>query len=105
MKLDVPAGPWGSNIELPWRGDEKGDYEKQMYRKSLAKLRDYGLTSFSGIPTLRISGWQNRVPQIDFAEADREMADAQSGRLQKRGHSITTTALVASTIILWMKKP
>ena len=77
-ELNVPAGPWGSSIELPWRGAEKGDYEREMFRKSLAKMRDYGLTTFSGIPTLRISGWQNRVPQIDFAQADAEMNDAKA---------------------------
>lgn len=77
-ELDVPAGPWGSNIELPWRGQEKGDYEREIFRKCLAKLRDYGLTTFSGIPTLRITGWRNGKPDIDFTQADREMADARA---------------------------
>ena len=76
-ELDVPAGPWGSTLNLPWVGAETGDYNREMFRKSLAKMREYGCTTFSGIPTLNIRGWNNRVPDIDFAQADREMADAR----------------------------
>jgi hypothetical protein len=77
-ELDVPSGPWGSSIPLPWYEEDLGDYNRVMYRKSLAKLRDYGQTSFSGIPTLRITGWKDRKPEIDFSLADREMAEAKA---------------------------
>ncbi|HLJ56179.1 MAG TPA: hypothetical protein VKT77_14155, partial [Chthonomonadaceae bacterium] len=75
--LDVGAGPWGSSISLPWFAEELGDYDREMFRKSLARMREYGCTSFSGIPTLRITGWQGGKPMIDFARADREMEDAR----------------------------
>ncbi|MDQ3813434.1 MAG: hypothetical protein M3347_05730 [Armatimonadota bacterium] len=77
-ELDVPAGPWGSNIPLPWYREDLGDYDRTMFRKCLAKLREYGCTSFSGIPTLRIKSWKDGQPEIDFAEADQEMADAKA---------------------------
>ncbi len=77
-ELDVPAGPWGSSISLPWYGEDLGDYDRVMYRKCLAKMREYGCTSFSGIPTLRIRGWQDGKPDIDFDRADWEMAEARA---------------------------
>lgn len=77
-ELDVPAGPWGSSIPLPWYGEDLGDYHQAMYRKCLAKMRDYGITSFSGIPTLGIRSWKDDQPEIDFTQADREMADARA---------------------------
>jgi hypothetical protein len=49
-----------------------------MFRKCLAKMREYGLTACSGIPTLRITGWRDGKPEIDFSRADREMAAARS---------------------------
>jgi hypothetical protein len=76
--LDVPAGPWGSSLSLPWYASDLGGYDREMFRKSLAKMREYGCTTFSGIPTLHISGWKDRKPEIDFTQADREMADARS---------------------------
>lgn len=76
--LDVPAGPWGSNIDLPWYHEDLGNYSQSMFRKCLAKMREYGCTTFSGIPVLRITGWKDRKPEIDFAQADREMADARA---------------------------
>jgi hypothetical protein len=77
-ELDVPAGPWGSSISIPWYGEDLGDYEQSMYRKCLAKMREYGCTSFSGIPTLNIRGWQDGKPDIDFTRADWEMAEAKA---------------------------
>lgn len=81
-ELDVPAGPWGSNIDLPWYSEDLGDYNRTMFRKSLAKMREYDLTTFSGIPTLRITGWKDGKPEIDFAVADREMADAKAAEFK-----------------------
>ncbi len=77
VPLDVAAGPWGSNLPLPWYREDLGDYEREMFRKSLEKMREYGCTTFSGIPTLRIRKWSNAAPDIDFEQADREMADAR----------------------------
>lgn len=76
--LDVPAGPWGSTIPLPWYDEDLGDYRRTMFRRCLAKMREYGCTTFSGIPTLRLRGWRDGKPDIDFAQADREMADART---------------------------
>ncbi|MDH7571564.1 MAG: hypothetical protein QHJ73_18460, partial [Armatimonadota bacterium] len=75
-ELDVPAGPWGSTISLPWYREDLGDYRRAMFRRCLAKMREYGCTSFSGIPTLQIRGWKDGRPDIDFSVADQEMADA-----------------------------
>ncbi|MBV9868035.1 MAG: hypothetical protein JO316_21980 [Abitibacteriaceae bacterium] len=77
-ELDVPAGPWGSNIDLPWYKEDLANYNQTMFRKCLAKMREYGCTTFSGIPTLNIRGWNNGKPDIDFTTADREMADAKA---------------------------
>ncbi len=77
-ELDVAAGPWGSSLGLPWYSNEMGDYARQMFKKSLAKMREYGCTTFSGIPTLRISEWKDKIPKIDFTQADQEMADAKA---------------------------
>ncbi len=77
-ELDVPAGPWGSSIDLPWYDEDLGDYDADMLRKCLAKLREYGCTAFSGIPTLQISGWEDGKPLIDFTQADFEMDEAKA---------------------------
>jgi len=77
-ELDVPAGPWGCTISLPWYQEDLGDYDQVMFRKCLAKMREYGCTTFSGIPTLRIRGWQNGKPDLDFTRADQEMAEAKA---------------------------
>jgi len=77
-ELDVPAGPWGSSIGLPWYSEDLGDYDQAMFRKCLRKLREYGCTTFSGIPTLRLRGWPDGRPDIDFARADWEMAEAKA---------------------------
>lgn len=77
-EVDVPAGPWGCTIDLPWYSEDLGAYNDEMFRKCLAKMREYGLTSFSGIPTLRIRGWENGKPDIDFSRADQEMAMARA---------------------------
>jgi len=77
-ELDVPAGPWGCSISLPWYGEDLGDYDDVMFRQGLAKMREYGCTSFSGIPHLRVRGWNNGRPDIDFTRADWEMAEARA---------------------------
>jgi hypothetical protein len=76
--LDVPAGPWGSSIDLPWYAEDLGDYNRKMYDKCLAKMREYGCTTFSGIPTIKIHGWKDGKPDIDFSTGDWQMADAKA---------------------------
>ncbi len=77
-ELDVPAGPWGCTLDLPWYSEDLGDYNRRMFRKCLAKMREYGCTTFSGIPTLHIRQWHDGKPDIDFMQADQEMADAKA---------------------------
>lgn len=77
-ELDIPAGPWGYSISLPWYSEDLGDYDKVMMEKCLAKMRDYGCTAFSGIPSLRIRGWKGGKPDIDFTAADEQMAVAKA---------------------------
>ncbi len=76
--LDVPAGPWGCSISLPWYGEDLGDYGDRMYRKCLARMHECGCTSFSGIPALSIRGWRDGKPDIDFTAADKQMAEARA---------------------------
>jgi hypothetical protein len=77
-EADVPLGPWGCNIALPWYGEDMGTYGRDMYRRCLATMRAAGLTSFSGIPHVRLIGFRNKLPMLDFKEADEQMADAKA---------------------------
>lgn len=77
-EADVPVGSWGCDIGCPWYQEDLGDYNQTMLRKCLAKLREYGCTSFSGMPTLRIRGWKDGQPDIDFSAGDNEMAEAKA---------------------------
>jgi hypothetical protein len=77
-ELDVAAGPWGCNISLPWYQEDLGDYDKVMFRKCLAKMREYGCTTFSGIPQVAIRGWKEGKPDIDFTTADWQMNEAKA---------------------------
>ncbi len=76
-ELDVPAGPWGCDISLPWFSEDLGDWGMTMFRKSLARMREYGCTALSGIPAIRIRGWKDGKPDIDFTAADERMAIAK----------------------------
>ncbi|MCH5373948.1 MAG: hypothetical protein JJ992_08230, partial [Planctomycetes bacterium] len=57
--VDIPAGPWGYQIDIPWRGGESeaAEYNREMARKSLRKMREYGFTAFSGVPTISYRGF------------------------------------------------
>ena len=48
--VDIPAGPWGHTIDLPWYEDETAEWNRDMAVKSLKKLREYGFTTASGLP-------------------------------------------------------
>ncbi|MCC7490907.1 MAG: hypothetical protein IT204_01090 [Fimbriimonadaceae bacterium] len=76
-EVDVPVGPWGCSIDLPWYSEDLGNYDEQTYLGCLRLLRSCGVTSFSGIPTVRLRGWTGGRPNLDFTLADRQMALAR----------------------------
>ncbi|MCI0742545.1 MAG: hypothetical protein L0Y72_26225 [Gemmataceae bacterium] len=71
--VDVPAGPWGHTIDLPWYDNESGDWNRSLADKSLKRLRDYGFTTATGLPLLTLKGFKDKSPQIDFARGDAQM--------------------------------
>jgi len=48
-----------------------GGRAEQAFAETLGLLREHGMNGLSGGPNIRLTGWQNGVPQIDFSEADR----------------------------------
>jgi hypothetical protein len=73
--VDVPVGPWSYEIRTPW---DDGDpaaraFHETMAERSLRKLRDYGFTTFSGLPRVRYLGFKQGKPVFDFSEGDRQM--------------------------------
>jgi len=71
--VDVPAGPFSYTIDLPWPGPEAAKWNEAMARKSLAKLRECGFTSFSGMPIVNYQGFKDGKPVFDFTIADAQM--------------------------------
>ncbi len=71
--VDIPMGPWGHTIDLPWYEEESGEWNQSLAVKSLKKLREYGFTTASGLPLLTYNGFKDGVPQIDFARGDAQM--------------------------------
>ncbi len=72
--VDVPAGPWGYSISIPWYGeDAAAAWNQSMMEQSLRKMREYGFTTCSGIPSIAYRGFQNGKPVLDFASADAQM--------------------------------
>ncbi|HEX2973693.1 MAG TPA: glycoside hydrolase domain-containing protein, partial [Tepidisphaeraceae bacterium] len=71
--IDMPAGPWGCDIPVPWPGPEANAPRQELILKSLRKMREYGFTAFSGFPNIRYQGFKNGQPALDFAQADAEM--------------------------------
>ena len=71
--VDVPAGPWGYTIDLPWFEDEAAEWNRSMAAKSLQKLREYGFTTASGLPVVGYRGFKNGEPLLDFRQADAQM--------------------------------
>jgi hypothetical protein len=76
---DIPVGPWGGPVGLPWFGDERETilYAAEMTEKSLLMMRDYGFTIFSGVPYVVYKGFKDGKPVLDFAAADRQMVDVR----------------------------
>ncbi len=76
--VDIPAGPWGCTINTPWYSDDPAaaEYNRQMYLKGLRKIREYGFTAFSGIPSITYRGFRDGKPVLDFTVADAQMKAA-----------------------------
>ncbi len=72
-EVDIPVGPWGHTIDLPWYAEESADWNQQMAKKSLRKLREYGFTTASGLPILTYRGFENGQPRLDFSRGDAQM--------------------------------
>lgn len=77
--LDVPAGPWGHTIDIPWFEDDEQTllWNKALSEISLATLKSSGFTSFSGMPSVRLLGWKDGRPVLDFERADKQMKTAR----------------------------
>jgi hypothetical protein len=71
--LDMPVGPWGYTIDLPWPGPEAKSWNDRMAGLSLRKLREYGFTTFSGLPVVSYQGFQDGKPVFDFSVGDAQM--------------------------------
>ncbi len=71
--VDIPAGPWGYTINLPWEGAEASAWNQQMAAKSLQKMREYGFTSCSGLPVVSYRGFKDGAPVLDFSVGDAQM--------------------------------
>ncbi len=81
--VDVPAGPFSYTIDLPWPGPEGTKWNQMMARKSLAKMRECGFTSFSGLPIINYQGFKDGKPVFDFTTADAQMKLAREMRFTK----------------------
>ena len=70
--LDIPAGPWGYTLNIPWFDDDPAckAFNQAMAEKSLRKMREYGFTIFSGAPHIRYQGFKDGKPVLDFSAAD-----------------------------------
>lgn len=77
--VDIPAGPWGYTINIPWPGGdpEATTYNQDMALKSLRKMREYGFTIFSGAPAVAYRGFRDGQPVLDFSRADPVMKTAK----------------------------
>jgi len=77
--VDIPAGPWGHQIGLPWYADDPATrvWHETMARRSLQKLRQYGFTTFTGLPQVTYRGFKEGKPVLDFSVGDRQMEMAR----------------------------
>ena len=60
--VDIPAGPWGYTIDMPWYGDDPAAaaYNREMALESLRKMREYGFTDVQRHPVDRLPGLPGR---------------------------------------------
>lgn len=71
--VDIPVGPWGHTIDLPWFAEEAAAWNHSMADKSLKKLKEYGFTTATGLPALKWKGAKGGVPRFDFTRGDAQM--------------------------------
>jgi len=73
--VNIPVGPFGHTIRIPWPGEEPAAkaLRDALRLASLRKMRDYGFTAMTGMPTIRYRGFQDGAPVFDFKEADEQM--------------------------------
>ncbi|MHC4712659.1 MAG: hypothetical protein ACYTAN_05215 [Planctomycetota bacterium] len=85
---DIPAGSWGHTINTEWYGSdpEARRHNDEMARKSLERLREYGFTSFSGLPIVYYRGFKDGKPVLDFS-----VGDAQMKRAREAGFGMPVT--------------
>ena len=89
--VDIPVGPWGHEIGIPWSGDDPAvdEWHETMARRSLERLRQYGLTTCSGLPRIRYLGFRDGQPAFDFTAGDRQMQ-----RLRAAGFTMPVVSYV-----------
>ena len=60
--VDIPAGPFGYQIGIPWYDDDPraAEFNRTMNERGLRKMREYGFTAFSGMPTIAYRGFSER---------------------------------------------
>ena len=77
--VDIPVGPWGYSIRTPWYEDDPAAaaFHEQLAQRSLRKLREYGFTSFSGLPSVAYKGFKDGQPVLDFGTADAQLRTAK----------------------------
>jgi hypothetical protein len=77
--VDIPVGPWGHEIRLPWLDSDPATarWNETMARRSMEKLREYGFTTMSGLPRIPYRGFVDGKPEFDFLSGDRQMAMAR----------------------------
>ena len=73
--VDIPAGPFGHVIGIPWYDDDPGAarFNRQMVEKSLRRMRDYGFNACTGLPSIPFRGFDQGKPVLDFTTADKQM--------------------------------
>ncbi len=73
--VDIPAGPFGYQIGIPWYDDDPraADFNRGLNERALRKLREYGFTAFSGMPSIAYGGFRGGKPVLDFRNADAQM--------------------------------
>jgi hypothetical protein len=76
---DVPAGPFDYRIGIPWYPDDPraAGFNRRLNDASLRKLREYGFTACSGMPSIAYRGFRGGKPILDFGAADAEMKRAK----------------------------
>ena len=75
LPVDIPVGPFGFTTSIPWFGDDvkAASFNQQMIKKSLQKMREYGFTACSGLPSIAFRGFNQGKAVLDFAAADASM--------------------------------